>query len=97
MPTYEYQCEACGHEFEKSQSIKAAPVRLCPACGKRKVKRLISMGGGVIFKGSGFYATDYRSASYKEGAKKDVAPVAPAAACEGCKKDPKSCPANKTK
>ena len=97
MPTYEYRCEACGHEFEKSQSIKAARVRQCPACGKRKVKRLISMGGGIIFKGAGFYATDYRSASYKEGAKKDVAPSAPAAACEGCKKDPKTCPAKTTR
>jgi putative FmdB family regulatory protein len=100
MPTYEYRCDACGHEFEKFQSMKAAPIRTCPSCHKRKVKRLLGRGGALIFKGSGFYATDYRSSSYKEAAKKDVAPAAkdsaPAKACEGCKQDAKSCP-NKTK
>ncbi len=98
MPTYEYRCEACGHAFEKFHSITAASVRKCPVCGKPKVKRLISTGGGLIFKGAGFYATDYRSTSYKEGAKKDVAPsAASASACDGCKKDPKTCPAKKEK
>jgi putative FmdB family regulatory protein len=96
MPTYEYRCDACGHEFEQYQSITAAPVRKCPSCSKRKVKRLMGIGSALIFKGSGFYATDYRSASYKEGAKKDTPAPAPAA-CEGCKKDPKTCPASKTK
>ena len=71
MPTYEYECEACGHAFEKFQSIKARPVRKCPACGKMKVRRLLGTGAALIFKGSGFYATDYRSQSYKDGAKKD--------------------------
>jgi putative FmdB family regulatory protein len=75
MPTYEYACGACGHEFEEFQSIKARPVTLCPKCGKRKVKRLISAGAGFIFKGSGFYITDYRSDKYKADAKSDAAPV----------------------
>ncbi len=60
MPTYEYECKACGHRFEKSQSITAEAIKVCPKCDKRKVVRLISSGSGVIFKGSGFYATDYR-------------------------------------
>ncbi len=79
MPTYEYACSACGHRFEEFQSIKAKPTVVCPKCKKRKVKRLISAGGGFIFKGSGFYITDYRSDKYKEAAKNDAAPVAPAA------------------
>jgi len=70
MPTYEYECEACGHTFEKFQSIKARPLKTCPSCGKRKVRRLLGTGGAVIFKGSGFYATDYRSSSYHRDAKK---------------------------
>jgi len=70
MPTYEYECEACGHTFEKFQSIKAKPIRTCPSCGKRKVRRLLGTGGALIFKGSGFYATDYRSPSYHRDAKK---------------------------
>ena len=69
MPTYEYKCTACGHAFEQFQSITAAPVKRCPQCGKAKVKRLIGTGAGLIFKGSGFYITDYRDASYKEKAK----------------------------
>lgn len=75
MPTYEYVCQACGHAFEEFQSITAKPIRKCPACGKQKVKRLIGTGAGVIFKGSGFYETDYRSDSYKKAAKaeKDAA------------------------
>jgi putative FmdB family regulatory protein len=68
MPTYEYACDDCGHEFEEFQSITARPLRKCPKCGKLKLRRLIGSGGGVIFKGSGFYETDYRSASYKKAA-----------------------------
>jgi putative FmdB family regulatory protein len=71
MPTYEYRCEACGETFEKFQSITASPIRKCPKCGKRRVKRLLGMGAGLIFKGSGFYTTDYRSEGYKSAAKAD--------------------------
>jgi len=75
MPTYEYQCTACGHAFEKFQSIKAAPIKKCPQCGKSRVKRLIGMGAGLLFKGSGFYITDYRGDSYSKAAKADAAPT----------------------
>src|SRR4029079_6646519 len=78
MPTYEYVCEKCDHKFEISQSIKDEPLKNCPKekCalkkwGKGKVKRAIGAGAGLIFKGSGFYITDYRSESYKQAAKKD--------------------------
>jgi putative FmdB family regulatory protein len=80
MPTYEYVCSKCGHEFEKFQSIADKPLTVCPkdlcarkTWGKGKVKKKISAGAGLIFKGSGFYITDYRSDNYKEGAKKDSA------------------------
>ncbi len=69
MPTYEYECGACDHKWELFQSITAAPVKKCPACGKSKARRLIGAGASIIFKGSGFYATDYRSESYKKAAK----------------------------
>jgi len=68
MPTYEYVCEACGHELEVFQSITASPKRKCPECKKQKLKRKIGGGAGFLFKGSGFYLTDYRSDSYKKGA-----------------------------
>ncbi len=71
MPTYEYLCQACGHEFELFQSMSASVKRKCPDCGKLKLKRLIGIGSGVIFKGSGFYQTDYRSDSYKKAAEAD--------------------------
>ena len=71
MPTYEYRCGNCGHKFEQFQSMKAKPLRKCPACGKNKLNRLIGTGAGVIFKGSGFYETDYRSESYKKGEKSE--------------------------
>jgi putative FmdB family regulatory protein len=72
MPTYEYKCDACGHRFEKFQSMSVAPIRRCPQCHKNKVRRLIGTGAGLIFKGSGFYITDYRDASYKEKAKAET-------------------------
>lgn len=71
MPTYEYMCENCGNEFEQFQTIKARPIRRCPKCGKNTLKRLIGVGAGVIFKGSGFYQTDYRSESYKKAEKSE--------------------------
>ncbi len=71
MPTYEYVCDACEHGFEEFQSITAKALRKCPVCGKSKLRRLIGTGAGVIFKGSGFYETDYRSDSYKSAAKAD--------------------------
>jgi putative FmdB family regulatory protein len=74
MPTYDYACGACDHTWELFQSIKAEPEKKCPACGKKKAKRLIGAGAGLIFKGSGFYITDYRSKSYSEAAKADKAP-----------------------
>src|SRR5712675_1727804 len=83
MPTYEYVCEKCGQQFEKIQSMSAKALTICPQelCrqtrwGKGKVKRAISGGAGLIFKGSGFYITDYRSEKYKEAAKKEAAPPA---------------------
>jgi putative FmdB family regulatory protein len=78
MPTYGYVCEKCGHEFDVFQSMMDKPLLVCPKelCvqkrwGKGKVKRQLGTGAGIIFKGSGFYITDYRSSNYKEGAKKD--------------------------
>lgn len=68
MPTYDYRCNACGHTFELFQSMKDAPKRKCPECDKNALERLIGLGGGVIFKGGGFYETDYRSESYKKAA-----------------------------
>lgn len=63
MPTYEYVCEGCGHEFERFQKMSDHAVRECPECGRHDVRRRISTGGGVLFKGPGFYATDYRKPS----------------------------------
>lgn len=73
MPTYDYLCASCNHKFEKFESMSANPSKKCPECGKMQLKRLIGAGAGVIFKGSGFYETDYRSDSYKQG-KKDAKP-----------------------
>ena len=102
MPTYEYLCAKCGHQFEKFQSIADKPLSVCPQdrCGKKKwgkgkVKRMIVSGGGLIFKGSGFYATDYRSESYKEAAKKESTPAAPTTSGDAkpaAKAEPKSAP-----
>jgi putative FmdB family regulatory protein len=72
MPTYEYECSACGHRYELFQSITAKPVKKCPSCHRPTAKRLIGAGAGIIFKGSGFYATDYRSEGYKTAAKAET-------------------------
>lgn len=71
MPTYDYRCQHCGHELELFQSIAEAAKKKCPRCGKLKLKRLLGTGAGVIFRGSGFYQTDYRSDSYKNAAEKE--------------------------
>ena len=73
MPTYDYQCDACGHKFELFQSMKDEPATKCPECKKKKLRRLIGAGAGIIFKGSGFYITDYRSDGYKKRAEADKA------------------------
>ncbi|MCE5326025.1 MAG: zinc ribbon domain-containing protein [Planctomycetaceae bacterium] len=83
MPTYDYQCLKCERTFEKFQSITSRPGATCPGCGSRKVRRLIGTGAGIIFKGSGFYCTDYRSDSYKASAKKE----SPAASSDTASKD----------
>jgi putative FmdB family regulatory protein len=71
MPTYDYKCDACGHSFELFQSISEPVQKKCPECGKLKLRRLFGTGAAVMFKGSGFYQTDYRSESYKKAAEKD--------------------------
>lgn len=71
MPTYDYQCDACDHTFELFQSFSEPVKKKCPECGKLKLRRLFGTGGAVMFKGSGFYQTDYRSDSYKKGAAAD--------------------------
>lgn len=88
MPTYEYKCTSCGHALEQFQSMKDKPLRKCPACGKNTLERQIGTGAAVIFKGSGFYQTDYRSESYKSAAKADAAPATPAAADAASAKPP---------
>jgi putative FmdB family regulatory protein len=69
MPTYDYQCEACEHEFELFQTISEPVKKKCPECGRMKLRRLFGTGAALLFKGSGFYQTDYRSESYMKGAK----------------------------
>lgn len=71
MPTYDYVCDACDHKFEHFQSIKDDALKTCPKCKKKKLRRLFGTGAAVVFKGSGFYQTDYRSESYKKGAQAD--------------------------
>ena len=111
MPTYDYRCAACGHEFENFQSINQPALRKCPKCGKPKLERLIGSGAGILFKGGGFYQTDYRSENYQRGeksekeggkseAKSSDAPSAPAkddAKAPKSPKDPKESGASKRK
>ncbi|MDD5483061.1 MAG: zinc ribbon domain-containing protein [Kiritimatiellae bacterium] len=85
MPTYEYECAKCKHVFEKFQNITEKPLRQCPQC-KGRVRRLIGRGAGIIFKGSGFYQTDYRSDHYRQRAAADkTSSAAPAAGAEAKK------------
>ncbi|MGE5279417.1 MAG: FmdB family zinc ribbon protein [Deltaproteobacteria bacterium] len=86
MPTYEYECRACGHRFEMMQSMTAAPIKTCPKCSKKKVVRLIGAGGGLIFKGAGFYATDYRKGPAPTTSACPAAGDKPG--CAGCPKNP---------
>lgn len=74
MPTYDYECDACGHKFELFQSITENPKKKCPNCKKSKLRRLFGTGAAIVFKGSGFYQTDYRSDSYKKRAEADKPP-----------------------
>lgn len=71
MPTYEYECESCGHRFDEMQSFKEEPLKVCPSCQKESLRRLFGTGAAILFKGSGFYETDYRSEKYKTAAKAD--------------------------
>ena len=99
MPTYEYECQKCGHKFEEFQSMKDAPLTKCPEC-KGKVKRLIGAGAGFIFKGSGFYTTDYRSSGYSDKKKKessDSAAASTASSPPPATSSPASPPAEKPK
>lgn len=92
MPTYDYECKACGYTFEKFQSISQPAVRKCPKCGKRKVRRLIGAGSGIIFRGKGFYQTDYRSESYRKAAEKDKAGGESKAGSDGRSSEKKDTP-----
>jgi len=74
MPTYEYACQKCGHEFEQFQSMRDEPLKKCPKCKKQSLKRLVGSGAGLIFKGTGFYITDYK----KKSGTPDAAPSKPA-------------------
>ena len=78
MPTYEYQCDACDHNFDEFQPMSAEPLKKCPKCGKKKLRRVFGAGAAVLFRGSGFYETDYRSESYKKAAKADQDAAKPA-------------------
>jgi putative FmdB family regulatory protein len=96
MPTYDYECDACGHAFELFQSISEAHKRKCPECGKSKLRRLLGTGAAVMFKGSGFYQTDYRSESYKRAAEADKKSSEGGASTGGAESKPES-KAEKTK
>jgi putative FmdB family regulatory protein len=89
MPTYEYECLKCGKRFEQFQSIHDPPRRRCPEC-RGKVRRLVGSGAGVIFKGSGFYVTDYRSESYKERKRKESGEAPKSGEVQKSKDEPKS-------
>ncbi len=95
MPTYEYQCRECGHSFDEYQPITADPLVVCPNCGKRALKRVMGTGGGLIFKGSGFYQTDYKkngASPSTPSAKKDGIPATSTKEKKSDSPDPKTGP-----
>lgn len=92
MPTYDYVCDACHHEFEAFESIKADPQRVCPECHAEKLRRKIGAGAAILFKGSGFYQTDYRSESYKKRAEADKPADASAKPADSAKTEPAAKP-----
>jgi putative FmdB family regulatory protein len=83
MPTYEYRCDACEHNFDEFQSFSEEPLKKCPKCGRNRLRRVFGTGAAVLFKGSGFYQTDYRSESYKSAAKADQEAAGKAAGTNG--------------
>ena len=89
MPTYDYECDDCGHTFELFQSINDGVRRKCPDCGKLKLRRLFGTGAAIVFKGSGFYQTDYRSDSYRAGAEKEKKATGKKTESKDSKKDSK--------
>ena len=102
MPTYDYRCAACGHALEAFQSIREPALRKCPKCGKPKLERLIGPGAGILFKGGGFYQTDYRSEGYKKAESAERDGAKPAAETKGAESKqepardaPKGAPASK--
>ena len=80
MPTYDYVCDACGHKFEEMQSFSADPLKTCQKCGQDKLRRLFGTGAAILFKGGGFYETDYRSEGYKKSEKAESSAGKPAEA-----------------
>jgi len=88
MPTYDYECQACGHVFEELQTMTDPKLTKCPKCHKKKLSRLIGSGSGMIFKGSGFYETDYKKktapATEKKDSPKPSSPAASPSRCDGC-------------
>src|SRR5687768_8793482 len=89
MPTYDYNCDACDHQFEVFESIMAEPQKKCPKCKKNKLRRLFGAGAGLVFKGSGFYQTDYRSEGYKKAAAADKPAESTASSDSGSKAESK--------
>jgi putative FmdB family regulatory protein len=95
MPTYEYECDACHHRFDEFQSFKDDPLKTCPKCQQDRLRRLFGTGAAILFKGSGFYETDYRSEGYQKAAKADADAGKPADKPSGDKKDAAPAPAAK--
>ncbi|MCI0458592.1 MAG: zinc ribbon domain-containing protein [Gemmataceae bacterium] len=90
MPTYEYQCDACDHNFDEFQSMSEPPLKKCPKCGRKKLRRLFGTGAAILFKGAGFYETDYRSDSYKQAVRADQESSAGSSSKSDNKSDAKS-------